>query len=35
MNNTHVDNAKDIDVAIPMHNLKECCDNYFKTSGTL
>ena len=35
INNTQVDNAKDIDIVIPMHNLIEYCDNYSKTSGSL
>ena len=35
INNTQVDNAKDIDVAIPTYNLIECSDNYSKTSGSL
>ena len=32
INNTQVDNAKDIDVAIPMYNLITYSDNYAKTS---
>ena len=32
VNNTQVDNAKDIDVARPMYNLIEYKDNYSKTS---
>ena len=32
---TQVDNAKDIDIVIPMYNLIECSDNYSKTSGSL
>ena len=35
VNNTHVDNAKDIDIVMPMYNLIEYCDNYAKTSGSL
>ena len=35
MNNTQVDNAKDIDIVTPMHNLIEYSDNYLKTSGSL
>ena len=35
MNNTQVDNAKDIDIVTPMHNLIEYSDNYLKTSGGL
>ena len=33
-NNTQVNNAKDIDIVIPMYNLIECSDNYSKTSGS-
>ena len=33
INNTQVDNAKDIDIVMPMYNLKEYSDNYAKTSG--
>ena len=35
MQNTQVDNAKDIDAVIPMYNLIEYNDNYSKTSGSL
>ena len=35
INNTQVDNAKDIDIAMPMYNLIEYSDNYVKTSGSL
>ena len=35
INNTQINNAKDVDVVIPMHNLIEYTDNYSKTSGTL
>ena len=35
INNTQIDNAKDIDVVIPMYNLKEYDDNYSQTSGSL
>ena len=35
INNTQVDNAKDIDIVMPMYNLKEYSDNYLKTSGSL
>ena len=31
-NNTQIDNAKDIDVVIPMYNLIEYCNNYSKKS---
>ena len=35
INNTQVDNAKDIDIVIPMYNLIEYSDNYTKTTGSL
>ena len=35
VNNTQTDNAKDIDVVMPMFNLIEYSDNYSKTSGSL
>ena len=35
INNTQIDNAKDIDIVIPMYNLIEYNDNYSKTSGSL
>ena len=35
INNTQIDNAKDIDVVMPMYNLVEYCDNYSKISGSL
>ena len=35
INNTQVDNAKDIDIAMPMYNLIEYSDNYAKTTGSL
>ena len=35
INNTQVDNAKDIDIVMPMYNLTEYSDNYSKTSGSL
>ena len=35
INNTQVDNAKDIDIVMPMYNLIEYTDNYAKTSGSL
>ena len=34
-NNTQIDNAKYIDVVIPMYNLIEYSNNYSKTSGSL
>ena len=33
--NTQVDNAKDIDIVMPMYNLIEYSDNYAKTTGSL
>ena len=35
MYNTQVDNAKDIDIVMPMYNVIEYSDNYSKTSGIL
>ena len=35
INNTQVDNAKDIDIVMPMYNLIEYSNNYAKTSGSL
>ena len=35
INNTQIDNAKDIDIVMPMYNLIECSDNYAKTAGSL
>ena len=35
INNTQVDNAKDIHILMPMYNLIEYSDNYAKTSGSL
>ena len=35
INNTQVDNAKDIDIAMSMYNLIEYSDNYAKTTGSL
>ena len=32
-NNIQIDNAKDIDIVMPMNNLTEYSDNYSKTSG--
>ena len=34
INNTQADNAKDIDILMPMYNLIEYSDNYVKTSGS-
>ena len=35
INNTQLDNAEDIDIVMPIHNLIEYSDNYSKTSGSL
>ena len=35
INNTQIDNAKDIDIVIPMYNLIEYGDNYVKTTESL
>ena len=35
INNTQVDNAKDIDIVMPMYNLIEYSNNYWETSGSL
>ena len=35
INNTQEDNAKEIDIVMPMYNLVEYSDNYSKTSGSL
>ena len=35
INNTDIDNAKYIDIVMPMYNLIEYSDNYSKTSGSL
>ena len=35
INNIKVDNAKDIDLEIPMYNLMEYNHNYLKTAGRL
>ena len=35
INNTQVDNARDIDIVMPMYSLIEYSDNYAKTSGSL
>ena len=35
INNTQVDNAKDIDIIMPIYNLIEYSNNYSKTSGSL
>ena len=35
INNTQIDNAKDINVVMLMYNLIECSDNYSKKKGSL
>ena len=35
INNTQIDNAKDIDSVMPMYNLIQYSDNYAKTTGSL
>ena len=35
MNRAQIDNAKDINIVMPMSNLIEYSDNYSKTSGSL
>ena len=35
INNTEIDNAKDIDIVMLMYNFIECSGNYSKTSGSL
>ena len=35
MNNAQIDNVKDIDVVMLMHNLIECINSYSKTTGGL
>ena len=35
INNTEIDNAKDIDIVLLMYNLIEYSENYSKTSGGL
>ena len=35
INNTEIDNAKDIDIVMLMYNLIEYTDNYSKTPGNL
>ena len=35
INNTEIDNAKDIDIVVPMYKLLEYSDNYSKTSRNL
>ena len=35
INNTGIDNAKDIDIVMPMYDLIKYSDNYSKTSGSI
>ena len=35
INNTLIDNAEDLDIVMPLHNLIEYSKNYLKTSGSL
>ena len=35
INDTKIDNAQDIEIVMPMYNLREYSDNYSKTSGGL
>ena len=35
INNTQIDNAKDLDAVMSINNLKEYIDNYSKTTGSL
>ena len=35
INNTQIDNAKDIDIVMPMYNLIEYSDNFAKATGSL
>ena len=35
INNAQVDNAKDVDIVMPIYNLIEYSGNYSKTSGSL
>ena len=35
INNTQIDNCKDINIVMPLYNLLEYSDNYAKTSGSL
>ena len=35
INNTQVDNAKDLDIVMPVYNLIDYSDNYSKKSGSL
>ena len=35
INNTQIDNAKDVDIVMPIYKLIEYSDNYSKTPGSL
>ena len=35
INNAQIDNAKDIDVVMPMYNVLEYSDDHLETSGSL
>ena len=35
VNNTFIENAEDLDIAMPMHNLLEYSNNYSMTLGSL
>ena len=35
INNTLIDNAEDLDIVMPMHNLLQCSKNNSKTSASL
>ena len=35
INNTEIDNARDINIVIPMHKMIEYSDNYSKPTGSL
>ena len=35
INNTQIDNCKDVDIVMPLYNFIEYSDNYAKTSGSL
>ena len=34
INNTFIGNTEDLDIVIPMYNLLEYSENYFRTSGS-
>ena len=35
INNTQIDNCKDVDIVMPLYNLLEYSDNYAKTTRSL